>query len=364
MTKVQNIAQVKADERMRRDSAVKRLLRRPELGAIGGAVLVWILFAFFAGNRGFLMLSGTATYLEVGAQLGILAIAVSLLMIGGEFDLSIGSVIGGAGMTIAILSAQFGWPMWAAIIASLVLSLLVGLINGLMVVRTRLPSFIITLGSLFVVRGLTIGLTRLITGRTQVGGIKDAIGYDLAYKLFAYDYEIVDASRMTRAGMPPVTADFPVSIVWFVLLGALATYVLLRTRPGNWIFGVGGDANAARNVGVPVGKVKIALFMLTAASAWLVATIQVISVGSADALRGEQREFFAIIAAVIGGTLLTGGYGSAIGAMFGAIIIGIVQQGIVFAGVDSDWFLVVMGALLIIAVLVNNYIRKSASEAK
>jgi simple sugar transport system permease protein len=139
---------------------------------------------------------------------------------------------------------------------------------------------------------------------------------------------------------------------------------LLRTRPGNWIFGVGGDANAARNVGVPVGKVKIALFMTTAAAGWLVATIQVISVGSADALRGEQREFFAIIAAVIGGTLLTGGYGSAIGAMFGAIIIGMVQQGIVFAGVDSDWFLVVMGALLIIAVLVNNYIRKSASEAK
>src|SRR5688500_6660217 len=120
MTKVQNIAHVKADERVRRDSALKRLLRRPELGAIGGAVLVWILFALLAGNRGFLTLSGTATYLEVGAQLGILAIAVSLLMIGGEFDLSIGSVIGGAGMTIAILSAQLGWPMWAAIVAALV----------------------------------------------------------------------------------------------------------------------------------------------------------------------------------------------------------------------------------------------------
>jgi simple sugar transport system permease protein len=364
MSSVHNIAPAKADERVRRDSTLKRLLRRPELGAVGGALLVWILFALLAGHRGFLTLSGAATFLEVGAQLGILAIAVSLLMIGGEFDLSIGSVIGGAGMTIAILSTNAGWPLWAAILAALVLSLLIGLINGLMVVRTRLPSFIITLGSLFAVRGLTIGLTRLITGRTQVGGIKDAIGYDLAYGLFAYDYEIVDASRVTREGMPPVTADFPVSIVWFILLGAVATYVLLRTRPGNWIFGVGGDANAARNVGVPVGKVKIALFMTTAAAGWLVATIQVISVGSADALRGEQREFFAIIAAVIGGTLLTGGYGSAIGAMFGAIIIGMVQQGIVFAGVDSDWFLVVMGALLIIAVLVNNYIRKSASEAK
>src|SRR5690606_15482208 len=149
MTSVQNIAPVKADERVRSDSTFKRILRRPELGAVGGAILVWILFAVLAGNRGFLTLSGTATYLEVGAQLGILAIAVSLLMIGGEFDLSIGSVIGGAGMTIAILSANAGWPLWAAILAALVLSLLIGLVNGLMVVRTRLPSFIITLGSLF-----------------------------------------------------------------------------------------------------------------------------------------------------------------------------------------------------------------------
>ena len=127
---------------------------------------------------------------------------------------------------------------------------------------------------------------------------------------------------------------------------------------------MGGDQNAARNVGVPVNRMKIILFMTTAAAAWLVATIQVISVGSADTLRGELREFYAIIAVVIGGTLLTGGYGSAIGAVFGALIFGMVQQGIVFTGVDSDWFQVFMGAMLIIAVLVNNFIRKQASEAK
>ncbi len=359
----ENTSKPQADERLRRDNPLRRILRRPELGAIGGAVVVWLLFAYLAGNRGFLTLSGAATYLEVGAQLGILSVAVSTLMIGGEFDLSIGSVLGASGMTIAILSTQFGWNLLPAIAVALVLSLGIGAINGFMVIRTRLPSFIITLGSLFVVRGLTIGITRAITGRTQVGGIKDAQGYDLAVGLFAHQYEVIDPARIPRPGAAPITADFPLSIIWWVILGALTTYFLLRTRPGNWIFGIGGDQQAARNVGVPVGKVKITLFMFTAAAAWLVSTIQVISVGSADALRGEQREFFAIIAAVIGGTLLTGGYGSAIGAMFGALIIGIVQQGIVFAGVDSDWFLVVMGLLLIVAVLVNNYIRKRASEA-
>jgi simple sugar transport system permease protein len=280
-------------------------------------------------------------------------------MIAGQFDLSIGSMIGACGMITAILSVEFGWNLWAAILASLVVALIVGAINGVLVVRTRLPSFIVTLGSLFMVRGVTIGLTRLITGRTQVGGIGDVLGFDSASEVFGHVFAILDP-----ASARGLTANFPISIVWWLLFAALATYVLLRTRPGNWIFGIGGDENAARNVGVPVNRMKIILFMVTAASAWLVATIQVISVGSADTLRGELREFYAIIAVVIGGTLLTGGYGSAIGAVFGALIFGMVQQGIVFAGVDSDWFLAFMGAMLIIAVLVNNYIRKMASEAK
>ena len=144
----------------------------------------------------------------------------------------------------------------------------------------------------------------------------------------------------------------------------MATWVLLRTSFGNWIFGVGGNVQAARNVGVPVGLVKVALFVGTAAAAWLVAMIQILAIRSADVLRGEQREFFAIIAVVIGGTLLTGGYGSAIGAVFGALIYGMVTQGIVFAGIDADWNYVVLGAMLMIAVLVNRVIRQRATEAR
>ncbi len=349
---------ITADERVRRQGRLRKLLRRPELGAVGGAILVWIIFALAAGSR-FVSLRGSANFLEVAAELGILAVAVSLLMIAGEFDLSIGSIIGGCGMIIAILTVQFGWNIWAAIGVSLVAALVIGAINGLLVIRTKLPSFIITLGTLFIIRGLTIALTRLLTGRTQVGGLKDVIGYDSAASVFASALSIIDPA--SERGL---SANFAVSILWWLVIAALATYLLLRTRPGNWIFGIGGDESAARNVGVPVNRVKIMLFMTTAAAAWLVATIQVVSVGSADTLRGEQREFYAIIAVVIGGTLLTGGYGSAIGAVFGALIFGMVQQGIVFTGIDSDWFLVFMGGMLIVAVLVNNYIRRLASEAK
>lgn len=353
------VTQATGDERVKRESQFKRLLRRPELGAIGGAILVFIFFSIVAGDRGFLSLRGAANYLAVSAELGILAVAVALLMIGGEFDLSVGSMIGATGMVTAILTVELGWNVWAAVGMSLVVALVVGALNGLLVIRTKLPSFIITLGSLFIVRGATIGLTRLVTGRTQVGGITDIPDFEAAQALFASSLRIVDP-----ASARGLSAAFPVSILWWFLIAALATYLLLRTRPGNWIFGIGGDEDAARNVGVPVRRMKIILFMLTAASAWLVAQIQIFSVGSADTLRGELKEFHAIIAVVIGGTLLTGGYGSAIGALFGALIFGMVQQGIIFWGVDSDWFQVFLGGMLIIAVLVNNYIRKRASEAK
>lgn len=338
------------DERMTRAGPLKRLLMRPELGAAGGALLVWLFFAVVA-PVGFLSLAGTASYLEVSAHLGILAVAVALLMIGGEFDLSVGSMIGLVTASIAIGSAVYGLPLPVSALIGLILAVVIGFLNGVIVMRTRLPSFIVTLGSLFIVRGLTIALTRLSTGRTQIGSLDDYPGYSLLFNLFGRD--------ITLAG-----AKFPISIVWWVAITALATWVLLRTRTGNWIFGAGGAASAARSVGVPVERVKIGLFITTAVAASLVATIQVTVVKSADTLRGEQQEFIAIIAAVIGGNLLTGGYGSAIGAALGALIFGMVKQGIVYAGVDADWFYVFLGAMLIIAVLVNNLIRQAVERAR
>ncbi|HVL24537.1 MAG TPA: ABC transporter permease [Thermomicrobiales bacterium] len=345
------LPQMEPDDRLLRSSVVRRTLLRPEMGAIVGAAALWIYFAIVAGDTGFLTMRGTASYLEVSAQLGILAIAVSLLMISGEFDLSIGSMIGAAGMIVAILPAQYGWSIWLAILAALVVSLLVGFVNGVIIRVTGLPSFIITLATLFIIRGLTIALTRIETNRTQVGGLTKVLHYDSAHKVFA--------SKISVFG-----TDFPIVIVWWFALTAIATIVLMRTPFGNWIFGAGGNEQAARNVGVPVNRVKITLFMTTAVAAWLVAVIQVVGSTGADVLRGTQQEFYAIIAVVIGGTLLTGGYGSAIGAAIGALIFGMVRQGIVYAGVDADWFQVFLGGMLLLAVLINRFVRARAMEAR
>jgi simple sugar transport system permease protein len=164
----------------------------------------------------------------------------------------------------------------------------------------------------------------------------------------------------TRSDGAPFVPGIPMSIVWCVGVAIVAGWVLTNTRFGNWIYASGGDADVARNVGVPVSRVKIILFIGTACAATLLATIQVMEAGSADTLRGTLKEFEAIIAAVIGGVLLTGGYGTVIGAILGALIFGFVQMGIFYTGIDTDWFKVFLGAMILIAVLVNNYIRAKA----
>lgn len=359
------------DERLRKVSALSQALRRPELGAAAGTVLVMLFFAIFAGDSGLFSPRGIVNFLEVSAQLGILAVAVALLMIGGEFDLSLGSMVAFAGVIVAILSTQYGCPIWLSILVAFAAAIVVGFFNGWLVVRTGLPSFIVTLASLFVLRGVTLGCTRLITGRTQIPGIKELSEGDWLAPIFSGQFGGTFLAWLAAHGVIPLRPDgqpevqgIPVSILWWLALSAIATWVLLRTKFGNWIFAVGGDANAARNVGVPVARVKIWLFVLTALAATLFASIQVLTVGSADTSRGLQKEFEAIIAVVIGGTLLTGGYGSAVGAMFGALIFGTVQMGIFYTGIDTDWFKAFMGVMLLVAVLFNNYIRKKASEAR
>ncbi len=359
------------DERIAETPLLKRLMARPELGAVAGTILVFLFFAAVAGNSGLFSAPGIINFLEVSAQLGIIAVAAAMLMIGGEFDLSIGSMIGAAGVIIAIPAVQWGWPLWACILLAFASACLVGYINGSIVIRTGLPSFIVTLGGLFILRGATIGFTRWITGRTQVSGLKAIATQDWLAPLFAGEVGqtlmvwLANAGLIaTRADGAPAISGISMSIVWWLVLTAAATYILLRTRVGNWIFAAGGDPNAARNVGVPVASVKIGLFMFTACAATLFAAVQVLDAGSADTTRGLLKEFEAIIAAVIGGCLLTGGYGSAIGASFGALIFGTVQMGIFYTGVNTDWFKVFLGVMMLIAVLFNNYIRRKVTEAR
>ncbi len=357
-----------ADERLKQASFMTRLMRRPELGAFSGLVLVSIFFYILASGQMF-TLSGILTFMSPAAQLGILAIGAALLMIGGEFDLSVGSMVAFAGLIFGASVTALHLPLLPAILVTFAMAAAFGTLNGQIVLRTGLPSFIVTLAFLFILRGLTlVGLKWATGGSTQMRGIREAVGDSVLAPLFSGQaFKGLFAWLAERgmietfsSGMPKVTG-ISVDILWFFGIAAVATIVLTRTRAGNWIFAAGGDANAARNSGVPVARVKTVLFIVTACCAALVAILTVMDTGSTDARRGFQKEFEAIIAAVIGGCLLTGGYGSAIGAFFGAIIFGMVLIGLTYTQIDQDWYLVFLGGMLLIAVFFNNIVRKRAT---
>ena len=357
------------DERVKEMSPLRRALVRPELGSICGTILVFVFFLLVASDTGMFSAEGAMNWGVVSAQFAIIAVGACLLMIAGEFDLSVGSMIGFAGVVIAILSVQWGWPMWLSILSAFVVAAALGAVNGWLVIKTGLPSFIVTLAFLYILRGLTIFLSIATTRKTIIGGVKDAAEGDWLAPLFGGkiltglfqwmgEQGWIDVfERGKRAGQP-VVDGIPMIMVWAIVLVVVGHFILTRTRFGNWIFAAGGDAEAARYVGVPVDQVKIRMFMFTAFCATVFATCQVMEFGSAAADRGLLKEFEAIICVVIGGALLTGGYGSVIGAALGALIFGVVQQGLFFTGVESSLFRVFLGIILLVAVILNTYVRR------
>jgi len=355
------------DERLAATGRLTQILRRPEAGAAAGLIATMIIFALLPGAANLYSLQGAMTVLTLSAELGIVATAAALLIIAGEFDLSVGSMIGFAGVVIGLTVRYLGLPLWGGIGCAFAVAVLVGYLNGLIVVKTRLPSFIVTLASLFILRGLSVGVTRAVTGRTQIPYILDDVPDPATASLFNghiltgfFQWMGTQGWIATRSDGAPFVTGIPMSIVWWIALTVIAGYVLTQTKYGNWIFATGGDSTIARNVGVPVDRVKIGLFIYTACAATLLATIQVMEAGSADTTRGLLKEFEAIIAAVIGGVLLTGGYGTVYGVLFGALIFGLVQMGIFYTGIDTDWFKVFLGVVILLAVLVNNWIRVKA----
>jgi simple sugar transport system permease protein len=319
-------------------SSLKRVIRRPEFGALAGVILVYAFFAVAAKN-GFLTLAGTANWMNTASELGVLAVPVGMLMIAGEFDLSVGSVIGASSMIVSIGNGFYGLPMWAAIIIALIIGTLIGLANGIITVSTRLPSFIVTLAGLFMVAGAALGFSRLLSGTTAVTLTPEG------------------SARMVFGSQ---AAGFHVSILWWIAITAVASWILMQTPYGNWIFATGANPNAARSAGVPSDRVKVSLFVATALGAVLVGILQTIQYSGGDVTYGRDFVFDAPVAAVIGGVLLTGGYGSAIGVFLGSVIFGIVNMGIFYTGWNSDWAQLVLGTLLLLAVLGNNYFRKLA----
>jgi simple sugar transport system permease protein len=336
------------DDRLANVSFTTKLLRRPELGALIGAVAVALFFA--VTTKQFMTLDGISNWTDVASTIGIPAVAVALLMIGGEFDLSAGVMTGSAGLLMGILATKLGLNMWLAIVLTLAAAMGIGFINGYMVVKTKLPSFIVTLATFFILQGVNLGVTKAITGTVLVTGLAGEPGYASTNKVFGGSFWSPH--------------DFRVTVLWWIAVTALATWVLARARVGNWIFGVGGDANAARNVGVPVERVKVGLFMFTAFASALTGIMIALRLGSTQASQGVGEEFTYIIAAVVGGCLLTGGFGSAIGATLGALIVGMAFIGIQFSGWNTDWRFLFLGVILLAAVLINNLVRRSAEGAR
>lgn len=319
-----------------------RALTRPSLAALLALVVVVAVFGVHTPE-----LFGTAagaSVLDTAATLGIGAVAVALLLIAGQFDLSIGVVGVGSALVSSLLIQQAGWGTWPALLVSLACALAVGLLNGVLVVRTGMPSFLATLATFLVLEGTTVAGAHLLAGTVSIDGLQTAPGWPSAATVF-------DSTVRLGGG------TFHVSLLWWLAATGLATWVLWRTRFGNAVMASGGARHAARELGVHVRRTTVTLFCLTATAGWLIGTMGLLRSGGVQVSPGLGQEVDFLVVAVIGGCLLSGGYGSPVGAAVGALLYGVAREGIVLAGWDVRWFQTLLGVLLVVALLANGVVR-------
>jgi simple sugar transport system permease protein len=333
------------DDRVASRSVFAIFLSRPEVGALVGAVVVALLFIAVAPS--FRGAGAVGTILYNSATIGMMAVPVALLMIGGEFDLSAGVAVTTSGLAAALIAWNFGLNVWVGVLLALVISLAIGAFNGWLLNKTGLPSFLVTLGTFFALSGANLGVTRMVSGNVASAPINDMDGFSSAQAVFASEFSIG-------------AVNIKIPVLYWIAFTVIVTYVLLRTRIGNWVFAVGGDDKAARAVGVPVRGVRIGLFMAVGLAAWFSGMHLLFEYNSLQSGEGVGKEFIFIIAAVIGGCLLTGGYGSIVGASVGALIFGMTQLGITYAGWNPDWFKTFLGVMLLLATIVNTYVKRKA----
>jgi simple sugar transport system permease protein len=337
-----------------RVNPIVSFLVKPAATAILAVMVVFIYFSLT--TTGFDSAAGIANWLDPAATLGTVCAMFALLMISGNIDLSSGVAIGTTGVVMGLLATQAHWPVPLAMLGALVVALAIGLTNGLAVVKTGLHSFIVTLAMFFALQGLNVGITILVNKPPDTGGpvpatalvvagIRDAPGYALP--------QLILGSSIPIAG-----AQFQISIVWWILLTLLASWVLLRTKYGNWIQCIGGNTPAARATGIPVGRTKVALFVGTSLAAWLVGMETALRLGSAQPSEGFGLELQFIIASVVGGCLLFGGHGSVVGAALGAVTFGMVSLGITYAKWPGEIYYLFLGVMLFVAVLANTVVRR------
>ena len=331
-------------------SLLGRILLRRELSALVAMVAIFILFWSIA--EPFRSWAAMATVLYQSATIGLMAVAVALLMIGGEFDLSSGVAVVTAAMVTSVLSVTLGLPLFVSMALALTVSILIGVFNGWLVTKTGIPSFLITLSALFMLFGINLGFTKFVTNAVSTPSVAGVPGFEVIKAFFAFRLQF------GGEGGP----QFSILILWWLVFVLIATYVLMRTRIGNWILASGGNSASARAVGVPTKRVKIGLFAFVGFSAWFYAMHQLSGYNTVQAGSGVGGEFLYIIAAVVGGCALTGGAGSAIGSAIGALIYGMTVQGIVYAGWDPNWFRFFLGLMLLLAVLLNLNVKRMSAR--
>ncbi|WP_172291993.1 ABC transporter permease [Pseudoruegeria sp. HB172150] len=323
--------------------AIGNLMRRPEAGAILSLIAVIAFYVIFGGVN-LVNLFGAASWVNFAANLGIVALPLGLLMIAGELDISIGAMIPAGSMSIAIVSGYYGMPIVVGMAVALGLGVLVGLVNGLLATRTTVPSLIITLGTLVAMQGIVLAGSVLLTGNASVPLSAPDWAKTIFGQLLGGSYQII--------------------IVWWIALTALFVLIIHYTPWGNWVFAMGGDKESARNAGIPTNKVTITLFVLSAVSASFVGMCGAILFNSAQVSGGMNYIFNAVVSVVVGGVLLTGGFGSVMGIFFGTLTFAIVNQGIYFTDIDRNWSSLIIGVMLLLAVLMNNSFRKLAMTAR
>ena len=384
-------------DRLQQENWFQRTVRRPEIGAFIVMMIIIVALAMASGGKAFNAL-GLKNNIAIIAQLGIIATGAALLMIAGEFDLSIGPMIAFAGMSIAIMM-KWGLPFglgeatpFLAFLITLVMTLAFGWLIGTIVVRSGLSSFIVTLAFWFFLRGLTEVCFRLINQNTNVSGLPDFkkeswFAEQMGGEVFGWFYDawywigtkiaagVEFTGDMTKSEkielinylsflninrkMEQWVTGFDARLFWFIVIAGAAWYVLARTQLGSWIYATGDNKESARANGVPVNRVKVGLFMFSAFCATIFATCQVFDTNSSDAAKGMFKELEAIAIAVVGGILMTGGFGTIIGVVFGAVTFGLVANAVFFIPwIDGAWFRVFVGTVLLAAVFANERIRK------
>lgn len=318
---------------------ISTFLRRPAAAAVLSLIAIVIFYVVFGGVDLYNMLLA-ASWLNLAANLGIVAIPVGLLMIAGQMDISIGAMIPAGSITTAILSGHYGLPIEVGMLAAIGLGVVVGLANGLLAVHTSVPSLIITLGTLIGMQGVVLSAAMLLAGKASVPLAAPEWAKLIFGQLLWNSHQII--------------------ILWWIVFALVMAFVLHMTRYGNWIFALGGDKVSARNAGIPTDRLTIALFVLSATSASFVGMCQAILFNSSQVSGGMGYIFNAIASVVVGGVLLTGGFGSVPGIFVGTLTFAIVIQGIYFTQIDRNWSNLIIGVTLLVAMAMNESFRKIA----